>query len=222
MKKDFKVFKRVLIDNESTNYVICSTCNDKNLVKYDIEKGSNTIKYHVKRNLHTKKPGIKKQSVDKLFYKNISAGDKKKICDLISLWCASENRPFNIVESDSFINYIQGIIKLSSSRGLMNAKELIPCADTVRKHVTVIDQQLRLLLVAYMQMIDNVCCTSDHWEDEISNMSYMTICIHYFDICKEKLFNRIIGTLAVDNGYSDTTADNFNDKVNQLPLDFKV
>ena len=218
----FKVFKRILIDGELTNYVVCDGCGDNKLIKYDVDKGASSVTYHLQSDAHKKTGGSKQISVQQLVYKKVPAESKKKISDLIAIWCASDNRSFSTVESETFLNFIQAVIKLGATHGLVNAKELIPCAKTVRRHIESVDNEIRYLLIGYMQMIDDICCTTDHWKDQVSNIKYMTICIHYYDKCKEKLINRVVSTFEVEDGCSDTTSNNFKEKLNQLSIDNKV
>lgn len=53
---DFQVFKRVTVDAMDTDYVICTSCNDAKLVKYDTKFGSYNLNTHLSKNSHIKNP----------------------------------------------------------------------------------------------------------------------------------------------------------------------
>ena len=218
----FQHLKRLLIDDEDTNYVVCTTCNDKQLHKYDTKLGSASLNKHLASAYHCKKPDEKQLSMKSFMSKPVPLKAKQKLSDAIAAWCASDKRPFNVVESDTFISMIDVVIKSAAQHGSINAKELVPTADTVKNHLVAIEETLKQKLEDYMQMIEYVNVITDHWTEKYSGKSYMTICIQYVNRKSRELENRIIGTFEVVNKTAKTTWNHFKDKLIKLKLDSKV
>lgn len=54
-KVEFQVFERVLVDKLGTDFVICVSCNDHKLIKYDTNTGSNPLNRHLEKPFHVNK-----------------------------------------------------------------------------------------------------------------------------------------------------------------------
>lgn len=221
-KEEFSVLKRITVEDEPTDWVVCIKCNDNQLVKYDTAIGAGSVYSHLKSKSHTNNCGTKLVPVDKLLTKPVLMKDRQQIYDKFALWCAKDNRPFNIVESESFKALIGTLIKTVSKYGMVKTDDIVPCKETIRSHTNSLYQIIKSNLISSMAGVNYVNCTTDHWKDGMSGASYMTICIHYADSTGLKLNNRIIGSFEVVDKCAKTTIDNFNDKMNALGISTKV
>lgn len=182
-KGDYEVFKRVIFDDQETNYVICTSCNDQKLIRYDTAMGNASIRRHLSSSYHTKKPNhcVNQPSIKNFVAKSVPMRERQKIYDSMALWIATENRSFNIVEGKHFKNMIQTIIQVTSRIGMIDVDQIVPCKQTVRNHTDTLYQKIKLNLTSFLETIDSINCTTDHWKDNQSSANYMTISIHYYN-----------------------------------------
>lgn len=219
----FQIFKRITVDEKETDYVICLSCNDWKLIKYDTKKGASNVNYHLLKPTHLNKPNNNDQpTINKFMIKSIPMSDRQRVYDKIALWCAQDNRPFNIVESEAFKAVVESIIQVTTKVGMVDVNELLPCKETVRNHSKKLYEDLRLKLINYLKSVDYINFTTDHWKDKMSGASYMTICIHYFNQKIMTLENRTIATIEVGNKCADTTAASFQNELIKLEVESKL
>lgn len=150
--------------------------------------------------------------------KKVSMAERRNVSDKVALWCAIDNRPYNIVESNSFKSMIQSIINVAAVNGKIDAQNILPVKTTVSNHVVTMYDEPKINLIDHLQHIDYVSCTTDHWKDKISRADYMTVCIHYFDPSAGKLINRILGAFEVGNKTAALTESKFKETL----MDFKI
>lgn len=215
-------FKRVYIDSGPTNYVVCQDCDDNKLMKYVQGGGTARLLDHNKK-FHKSFATSSTQSKIPQFVKNkVSPKDKSMIADKLAICCAKELRPFYMVEGEGFIDFCQALIDLGASKGSMDAKELLPCADTVRNHLKDINGAIKSNLIEHLKAIESVNCTADHWTNKYLQERYMTITIHYLDVRNTKIKMRILGTFGVDDMKAKTTSNEFDSKMKEFGLEAKI
>lgn len=223
-KDKFSVFKRIVVDGQESVYVKCTTCNDNEMIKYVTLFGSNNLNNHLKKPTHLNSGTNKKHqpSITQFTFKPVSMADRKHFCDVISLWVAKNNRPFNIVNDDGFRSVIDAVITLVTKTGMIRVDDIIPSKTTVRSHCSELYGKMRTKLMSSMDNIDYVNCTTDHWKDTMSGASYMAICIHYYDQQSNKLVSRIIGSFEVGNKCAATIKKDFMTKLTSLGIESKL
>lgn len=219
---EFQVFKRVTFDGSETMFVVCANCDNQELIKYDTKLGSANLSNHLKKSSHISS-GKEKMSgsqpkVDKFIIKSMSMTDRQRIYDAVAVWCACDNRPFNIVEGQHFKKMFQTVINVIVKYGNVNVEDVVPSKSTVRNHIISIHSDLVDKVSTQMRHVGYVNATTDHWKDTMSGASYMTICIHYVDDAKDekgrkmkKLKNRIIGTFEVGDKTAQLTRRCFDE-----------
>ena len=189
------------------------------MIPYDtVKDGSNGLNNHLKQIDHSQKsPGNSKQPKVAVFMKqHVPMTVRQRIFDKFAIWCATENRPFNIVESKTFKAVIDEIILVAVKYGKVDVNEIVPRKETVRQHASTVYERLRLKLKNFSGSIDYVHATTDHWKDSMSGASYMTVCIHYHNKEKRNLGSRIIETYEVGDKTAETTKSHFRDELNKL------
>lgn len=129
---EFQVFKRIMIDGLTTDYITCSSCNDSKLIKYDTRLGSSAVNGHLSKDYHLKVPKNDQPLIGQHLVKSVAMKDRQQVFDDMALWCAIDNRPFNIVEGDGFKSVIRSIVKVTAKYGMINVNEIIPCKQTSR------------------------------------------------------------------------------------------
>ena len=147
---------------------------------------------------------------------------RQKIYDSMTLWCAKDNRPFNIIDGNGFKRMIETIIQVVAKLGVVDVNEIVPCKETLRNHFKSLFEELRTNLIKYLSSIDYINCTTDHWRETMSGASYMTVCIHYFEEQSKSLRSRIIATFEVGDKCALTTSNHFHDQLRQLNLESKL
>lgn len=220
----FNKFRRVEIDKQVTDYVVCLTCNDKYLIRYVTTKGASNINKHLELYNKDNQPrhGSKQLELEKIMYQKVKLVDKQAIADATAICCAVDFRPFTIIEGEGFRELVQEIIKITSKRGLIKAEDLLPSAETVRNHTVTLYDQIKTKLIDDVKSIESVNCTTDHWMEKYSGQNYMTITIQHFNNDSKQLINLILGTFPVTDKKSITTIDNFVKQLGEFGLKHKL
>ena len=172
----FDCYSRVVFENQDTDFVVCNTCNDNKLHKYDTEKGTGAINLHVEsHSSSTNSTGVIQAKIDCYTKRKVKDADKSKMSGAAAVCCAIDFRPFTMIEGIGMINLIQTAINIGSKRGQINAADVLSKGDAVRKHLDEIYDDLKLKLKAHIEKIASTNLTTDHWTDKYSGISYMTM-----------------------------------------------
>ena len=85
--QEFKVFKRITIDDLETDYVTCVSCKDSKLLKYDTKNGSRALNSHLAKDYHIKKPvnDSNQPTLDQNLSKPVPMQDRQFVYDKIAL-----------------------------------------------------------------------------------------------------------------------------------------
>lgn len=108
------------------------------MIPYDtVNDGSNGLKNHLKQIDRSQKfSGNSKQPTVAVFIKqHVPMTVHQRIYDKFAIWCATDNHPFNIVESTTFKAVIDEIILVTVKYGKVDVNEIFPRKETVRQHV---------------------------------------------------------------------------------------
>lgn len=225
LKDIHKDFKRFVIDGTETDYITCSSCEEILIIKHIKGAGTGNLLRHLRLKHKSGSISVKKLVQPKVIQwtnKPAVPADKMIVADKAAICCAVDFRPFNMVEGDGFVEFIQSVIDVAAIKGRVLAADLLPTADTVTNHLMQIDQSLRARLKLELEEIDHVNCTTDHWSDKYSGQKYQSITIHYFDPTTEELRSRVIGTVPVDDSTSETTFDHFKSQLQSFELESKL
>lgn len=219
-KSKFKDFKRIRIDSVDTHYVTCSKCDDNNLIKYDSSTGAKGISYHL--DVHKKDTNRNQLSMESFLLKPCKATDKEKVSIAAAKMCALDMRPFTMVEGDGMVLFVDTIIDVATTTGRVSAEQLLPCADTVKNHITKMAINVRTLIKSLLANVPYINCTSDHWMETDSNIEYMTVTIHYVNPNTLQLVNRVIGTFAVKDKTISSNQANFTKVLQDYDIADKI
>ena len=213
----------MIIDNQETDFLVCNTCGDQQLIKYDTKLGAAAVNKHVNHHT-TSNTGSQSTQISMECYtkRKVSNKDKSMMADAAALCCAIDFRPFAMIEGKGLRNLIQTAINIGSKRGQIEASEIVPSADAVRKHLDNVYDSAKELLIEHLKDIDSINLTTDHWTDKFSGTNYMTITISYFNNKESKLMNRVIATFKVKDKKSNTTIDNFVTQLSNLDIQSKT
>ena len=142
-------FKRVKLDDKATDYVICSQCDDKKLIKYVSKNGTKILRNHQRQFHKSKEEDTKSKQMTMEAYtsKAVSRQEKSHIIDMAAICCAIDFRPFYMLEGIGFRKLVQSIIKLASVKGNIDAKDLLPTADAVHDHIISIHIKIKDAMV---------------------------------------------------------------------------
>lgn len=216
-------FKRVVINGQNSDYVLCTECNDFELIKYDTKIGAAALNKHLKK--HESCGDGEKQMQTKITQhtrRKPTDDDKSRLADAVAIACALDFRPFTMIEGMGMTHLIQVAMDIGNKRGNLDTDLIIPSADTVRRHLIIIYDKLKLELVQHFKPVKAINITTDHWSDNYSNANYMTITASYYHLILEKLFSRVIGTFAIKDKKSNTTIDEYIKQLKSFGINEKI
>ena len=116
-------FSEVNVDNVFSDHVLCIKC--KALLKWKSRDGTSGLKAHIKSCVgKVDSPKITKFAVAESF-KKLSTIDKAGLVNTISNMCATDIRPFSIVEGSGFKKLVEQLISIGAKYGKIPV-EFIP------------------------------------------------------------------------------------------------
>ena len=119
--------------------------------------------------------------------------------------------------------FVDAIIKVAvTKKRKIEAKDLLPCPETLKNNVVKMGAEIREKLVTLFDKIRYINCTTDHWQEDQTKQNFMTITVHYTDPEELSVKSRVIGTFGVEDKTSKTTIKHFDEKLNQLKMRHKV
>jgi len=126
---------------------------------------------------------------------------KTEVADAVVIMCATDIRPFNIVEGEGFKKMANKFIEIGAKYGKVDSADMIPAATTVSRHLSSVYDTEKSLLEAALHNVQSCGVTCDLWTHDSTNASYITVTIHYVD-SKWQLVPRIIATRRVDESHT--------------------
>ena len=218
-------FKRIKIENERSNYVVCETCVDKPLIYYNTSTGNANLTKHIEiyhGSTSSKEDNSKQTTMDMFSYQKVTAKDKYEVAEKIAILCAREFRPYCIATGQGFIDFTQSVIKIANVRGNVSAKELLPSKQTVKDHMTKMSTRISDKLVDHFKDVAGFNCTTDHWLETKSGQSYLTVTVQYYHIENDRMYSRVIGTTAVEDKTAVITGVVFFDTLKKFHIEGKL
>ena len=133
-KDDYANLNLIKLVKVATNYVDCSECNDKMLIKYITNNGAEYL-INYQSNYYKSKSTLgstsRQQTIDCFTTKKVSQKEKSEISVAKAICMATDFRPFTMVEGQGFKYMVLVIIKVESTKGSIDASEILCQADTV-------------------------------------------------------------------------------------------
>ena len=135
--------------------------------------------------------------------------------DIVSL-CATDIRPWSIVDGAGFKNVVQKLIALGAQYGNIKADDVLPCATTVLRHLKTVVAARKADLMQKLLTAENFGITTDGWTHTTTNHQYITITAHYID----NEWNLHSNTLATRLAHDKHTAHYIRNFVGDILAEF--
>ena len=172
-------FSKVNVDNVFSDHVLCIKC--KALLKWKSRDGTSGLKAHIKSCVgKVDSPKITKFAVAESL-KKLSTIDKAGLVNTISNMCATDIRPFSIVEGSGFKKLVEQLISIGAKYGKIPVDEVLPCARTVSRHIYSEAERKRIELKEELEKQNRFSVTTDLWTHGQTVMPYITVTVHYIN-----------------------------------------
>ena len=101
--------------------------------------------------------------------------------DSIAVWCATNIRPFQIVEDEGFLNVSQILLDLGarysrSPVGKITAEKVLPCSNTVKRHIQSLAEIARADIIPRLSAAGargELAFSPDIWTDKHRKQAYL-------------------------------------------------
>jgi len=95
--------------------------------------------------------------------------------------CATDIRPFSIVDGAGFKKVAQKLISLGAQYGNVKAGDVLPCTTTMSHHLNTVVAARKADVTEKLLTDENFDITTDGWTHITTNHQYITITDHYTD-----------------------------------------
>lgn len=99
--------------------------------------------------------------IDSFVVKRCPAATKEKVSIAAAKMCAIDMRPFTSIEGRGMEQFVDTIIQVVSMEGVIAAKEILPCADTIKNHTKKMAANIRMKLKSILSTVPHLNCTTD-------------------------------------------------------------
>lgn len=218
--KVWKSFYLVSVDGEKVPFVKCNTCNT--LLKWRSKDGTSSLSGHQqncssKGSSQTRKisdmPGFSKASTTA-----VPATVKMQMANDVVHMCATDIRPFSVVDGNGFKAVAQKLISIGAHYGNVSVGDVLPCSTTVARHLGSQVASKKSELCIKLAEAVNVGITTDGWTHATTNVQYITTTVHYVD----KDWNMHANILATRLADDKHTAGYIRNFVGDILLEFGV
>ena len=218
----WQAFHLVNVDTEYCGYVHCHKCHQ--LLKWKSKDGTSGLNNHIK----SCKPGemSKSLSIKEIFTAKVasrgaslSAEDKSAFTDCEAKMCASDIRPFSIVEGSGFREVAANLISIGARYGNISVNKVLPAARTVSRHVSDVAKKEKQDLASNIGFEGHNMwfgITTDGWKEWATSTNYYTVTLHLID-CDWHTNSRILGTRILEER---STVDNVLNLVEDVLHEF--
>ena len=150
-----KNFMRVVYNDVDTVYAACKSCMI--LVKYSPESGTSGLKRHT-----CSKTSDDQSKITAYIKRKAPPGVKTRLTNKLARMCSQDIRPFALVEGDGFIDVAQELLDIGAryggtGEGTLVAKEVLPCARTVSRHVEGEYEKVKSLVLEELSEVSCFC-----------------------------------------------------------------
>ena len=194
-------FLKVNVDNVFSEHVLCSKC--KALLKWKSRDSTSGLKAHTKSCVgKTESPKITKFAASTSeTVKKVSTTEKTELVNVISNMCATDIRPFSIVEGVGFRRFAEKLISIGAKHGNVSVDDILPSARTVSRHVYTEAEKKRAELRKVFEKQKRFAVTTDLWTHVQTTMPYITITVLYIND-QWKLCSYIIATRSMEEKHT--------------------
>ncbi|CAF2440986.1 unnamed protein product [Rotaria sp. Silwood2] len=172
--------------NIAQNYVVCHEC--RVVLKWTSETGTKVMKNH-----NCGKKFTPKISTTPSRQRTISsylppaednyATIKERIVEACAEFCALDNKPFDIVAGEGFVNLTKQLMNAGALIGTgFSINDILPHPTTVSRNVIRIYNKLKGQLVVLCENVQHFTLTCDFWTESLTGVHYGGISLHFVDV----------------------------------------
>jgi len=214
----WKSFVLVTVDGLKVPFVKCSNCNT--LLKWRSKDGTSSLSGH-QEHCSNKGSSQTRKITDMPGYKNASTSAvpstvKSQMANDLVHMCATDIRPFSIVDGGGFKKVAQKLISIGAQYGNVSVGDVLPCSSTVSRHLESMVACRKSELRDKLAEAVNVAVTTDGWTHALTNVQYITTTVHYID----KDWSMHAHILATRPAVDKHTADYIRNFVVDILLEF--
>jgi len=145
---------------------------------------------------------------------------KSDIADVDIVMCATDIRPFDIVEGAGFQQFCRKILQIGKKyRDGIDIKQLLPAPRTVARHVPDMKAKMKDELIHKLHMLLSFGITLDLWTHERTQIHNITVMIHFIDTLDWMMNSRILATREMEG---KKTGDNIRQTVDGVLKEFGI
>jgi hypothetical protein len=203
----WKSFLLVTVDGNKLPFVKCNRCDT--VLKWKSKDGTSSLSGHLDSctakgasasNVKiTDMPGFSVTSSQP----KVPAAVKSQMAAKIVRMCATDIRPFSVVQGQGFKAVAQKLISIGAQYGCVNVDEILPCSTTVSRHLQSVVTASKSELCEKLRSAMNVGITTDGWTHTMTSQQYITTTVHFID----SNWNMHSHILATRLAYEKHTAD---------------
>jgi len=182
----WKHFQLVLVDEQKVPLVKCNKCHTA--LKWKSKDGTSSLCGHhescgakssASNTKITDMPGFSGGMLWK--QAKIPQSVKSQMANELVTMCATDIRPFSVVEGCDFKTVAQKLIAVGAQYGNVPIADVLPSSSTVARHLETVVAAQKSQLREKLSAAANVGVTSDGWTHAITNQQYITTTAHYID-----------------------------------------
>jgi len=123
------------------------------------------------------------------------------MADDIVAMCATDIRPFSIVDGHGFRNVAEKLIAVGAQYGNVPIADVLPCSTTVSTHLETVVAARKEVLREKLLLASNFGITADGWTHTLTNHQYITTMAHFIDT-DWKMHSHILAMRVADDKHT--------------------
>ncbi|CAF4387316.1 unnamed protein product, partial [Rotaria socialis] len=180
-------FSCIYVDNQKQNFVSCDTCKD--ILHHKSIDGTSSMMKHFrsceKNSINNNNESLTiNEYFSSLKTRSVPTRSKKKVLNATVELVAMDNRAFELVGGNGFINLAQTIFdvgqELSKSQNI-NVSDLLPHPTTVSRNIDRLFISRKSQLISLCQNIKSYAIVVDFWTESHSGVSFCGISFHFLN-----------------------------------------
>lgn len=184
-------FKRIFENGNPSNFVQCINCKVIYVHNESRNPGTSNLSKH-----ECVENDARPSLITSHFDRKPRTNDKYILADAIAYFCAIEIKPYSTTTGDGFVKLAQTLIDIGA-RGKVNAKEILPCSNTISDHIGIIYYPAAQKLKDHFKGIKSFSSTTDHWKDDKTQREFIGVTVHY--IHNSTLISRVLAVIEIDS-----------------------
>jgi len=203
----WKHFLLISVDGSKVPFVKCNKCHT--VLKWLSKDGTKSLNgHHVTCSAQSPTTRITDMPGFSAVGTKVPSTVKSSMANEIVSMCATDIRPFTIVDGPGFKRVAQKLIALGAQYGNIPADNVLPCATTVSRHLHNVVAERKADVIEKLRAVGNCGITTDGWTHTTTNHQYITITAHYID--KEwNVHSYILATRLADDQHTAHYIRNF-------------